>query len=252
MSPALVVVHCVTLVAFVATAGSHAQSGQTVPSSPEARQTARTDEDRAARMRYHFALVMDVHDAVVRGDLEVAQKHARALADAPDPPGLPAAAGPYVFAMHRAAGRAASEDDLDEVGAAAAAMLAACGDCHRAVGTMPVIPGPVASAVGGKVGHMLEHKRAVDLMAQGLVAPSTSTWRQGATALQAAPLRGRDLPRDPKLTREIREFEERVHELAERGKAAADTRSRIYVYGEVIESCGACHSLHANVWGPDR
>ena len=251
MKPALVVVQSVLLACFASAAGSRAKSAA-APDRPADAQPVTSDADRAAFMRQHFGLVMDVHNAVLRGDLDTARKQARTLADSPDPTGLPDAAAPYIVVMHRAAGRAAAEDELDDVSSATAAMLAACGDCHRAVGTMPAAPVPTSPEVGGAVGHMLTHKRAIDLMLQGLVIPSTTAWAEGARTLQSVPLHRRDLPRDPKLTQAILEFEEDVHELAEDAAKASDTRSRIYVYSELIESCGECHSLHPNVWGPGR
>ena len=252
MKPALVVVQGVLLGCFATAAASRAQSVGAPDRPADARPPVRSGADRAAFMRQHFGLVMDVHDAVLRGDLDTARKQARTLADSPDPKGLPDAAAPYIVVMHRAAGRAASEDELDDVSSATAAMLAACGDCHRAVGTMPATPVPTSPEVGGAVGHMLTHKRAIDLMLQGLVIPSTTAWAEGARTLQSAPLHRRDLPRDPKLTQAILEFEADVHELAEDAAKASDTRSRIYVYSELIQSCGECHSLHPNVWGPGR
>jgi cytochrome c553 len=208
--------------------------------------------DRAAFMQQHFALVTAVHDAVIHGDVQTARKQARALADRPDPQDLPAAAAPYVKDMKRAAARVAGAADLEDAAAATSSMLATCGDCHRAVGTMPARPLPSFPAVGGTVGHMLEHRAAVDLMVQGLTVPSTSLWQQGAEGLRSAALRRGELPRDPKLTKEILATEKWVHELAESARQASDTRARIYVYSELIESCGTCHALHGNVWGPER
>ncbi len=60
------------------------------------------------------------------------------------------------------------------------------------------------------------------------------------------------MPRDAKLTSDILENEKRVHTLAERGLQASDTRSRIYVYSELLQSCASCHTLHGNVWGPAK
>jgi cytochrome c553 len=221
-----------------------------VPPASAPQRPLTSDGDRAAFMRHHFGEVMAVHYALVAGDLEEARKHARVLADSPDPQNLPPAAGPYVTVLHRAAGRAASADELDDVASASAAMLAACGDCHRAVGVMPAMPPTAGTEVGGLVGHMLEHQRAVDLMVQGLTVPSATAWREGTRLLLSAPLRKGDLPRDSRLTHEVVELEERIHELADRGGRADDQRSRIYVYSELTQSCAACHGLHAKIWGP--
>lgn len=249
MRPSSVVIPLAILTLTGAAAFPRAQPAQDAPSAARA---AQDPADRAAFMRQHFGLVMDVHHAVVSGDIDDATKHAQALANQPDPPGLGPAARPYITVMHRAASRAAREDDLDDVASATAAMLAACGDCHRAVGVMPAPPQPVTPGVGGRVGHMLAHEQAIDLMLQGLTVPSASAWKEGAAHLETAPLRRRDLPADRKLDREVMELEEEIHELAERAIEADDTRSRVYVYSELIQSCGTCHALHPGVWGPEK
>lgn len=214
-----------------------------VPLSPE----------RAAFMRTHFNSVLALHEAVIRGDLQTAKTHARDIANRHEPQELPAAADPYMDVMRRTAARAAAEDELDDIAAMSASMLAACGDCHRAVGVMPAPPVVATPRVsGGAVGHMLDHKRAVDLMVQGLTVPSESRWVEGAKGLEAAPLHRSDLPRDATLTREIVDLERQVHQLAQRAREHTDARSRIYYYSEIVQSCGTCHALHGNVWGPDK
>ena len=223
-----------------------------LPSKIQAPPSLAPRADRAAFMQQHFVSVMNVHDAVIRGDLKIARAEARAIASRPAPPGLPEAAGPYLAAMKLSAGRAAADEDLEDVAAFTASMLATCGDCHRAVGTMPAVAPPASSAIGGMVGHMLAHKAAADLMAQGLTVPSTSAWDEGVRQLRSAPLRRGALPNDPKLTKDILDNEKRVHSLAERGLEASDARSRIYVYSELLQSCASCHALHRNVWGPTK
>lgn len=250
MIKAAVIAPACAVLALAAFAASRAPSGV---SARERQQTAAEPKSpTAAYMRHHFEMVTDVHDAVISGDLEDARRHARALADQSDPAGMPAGATPYLFVLRRAAGRAASARETDDVAAASAAMLAACGDCHRAVGTMPAMPRTASPEVGGLVGHMLAHEAAADLMVQGLIVPSASLWMEGARALDRAPLRRRDLPYDRKLTREVAAQEERVHELTARAREAPDQRSRLYVYSELMQTCSACHGLHGGVWGPDR
>jgi mono/diheme cytochrome c family protein len=251
MKPKVVAVHLCVWVLLSTTASRQAlpQSAPDTPSQSRPSSVA-SDAGRAAFMQHHFGLVTAVHDALIAGDLQLVRQHASQLENAADPTGLPASAGPYVTVMHRAAGRAAAADDLEDAASATSAMLAACGDCHRAVGTMPALPTPSPPAMGGVVGHMLQHSRAMDSLAQGLIVPSTSAWQVGATALESAPLRKRELPRDAKLTREILETEQWIHDLAGRAKESTETRSRIYVYSELLESCATCHALHGKVWGP--
>ena len=241
-----------SLLALAIAGGAYAGVRAGAVSATQAQPPLTSRADRAAFMQQHFASVMKLHEAVIRGDLKTARTEARAIADRRDPPDLPKAGAPYVESMRRAAARAAADEELEDVAASTAGMLATCGDCHRAVGTMPAPSLPASTGVGGRVGHMLAHKAAVDLMVQGLTVPSTSAWSQGAERLLSAPLRRSEMPKDPKLTREILEHEKRVHTLAERAAVAPDVRSRIYVYSELIQSCATCHTLHGNIWGPHK
>ena len=99
---------------------------------------------------------------------------------------------------------------------------------------------------------MLEHQRAADEMMQGLFIPSETQWTQGATRFAAAPLQRQDLPRDPKLTPEIRKTEQQVHQLAERALKATAWKDRGDIYAQMLTTCASCHSLHGVVWGPRR
>jgi hypothetical protein len=218
-----------------------AQSGTRTPSA-----------DRAGLMQHHFALATAVHDAVIRGDLQTARAQARALADAPAPADLPASAGPFLERMQNAARRGAGSTTLQEIAWSASAMLGACGGCHRAVGTMPAVASAPVRNVGGTVGHMVAHKAAVDQLVEGLIIPSTTAWNAGADALRTAPLRRKELPADPKLTKEILAGEGQIHALAERARQATEPHVRVELYGEIIQNCSSCHALHANVWGPNK
>ncbi len=230
----------------------YAQLAVSANTAAQAPQPLASHPDRAAFMQRHFASVMRVHEAVIRGDLAKARGEARSVADRSDPGDLPPAARPYLQSMQTAAARITGDSTLEDIAASTAAMLAACGDCHRAAGTMPATAPPSTSELGGGVGHMLAHKAAADLMLQGLTVPSTSSWNEGVKQLAAAPLRKNQMPSDPKLTKQILANETRVHELAERGLDADDVRSRIYVYSELVQTCANCHSLHGKVWGPGK
>jgi cytochrome c553 len=139
---------------------------------------------------------------------------------------------------------------LGEAAAPVATMLSQCGQCHRTVG---VFPGPSTRNypdVGGIVGHMLTHQRAVDELLQGLLIPSDSRWAQGAELLRTAELSRSDLPPDPKLTPELRRAEAAVHALADRAATATTAGDRAAVYVELATTCAQCHSLHRQIWGP--
>jgi hypothetical protein len=116
--------------------------------------------DHAAFMQQHDRTAAAVHQALIRGDLQTAKDQSRTLANRPGPADLPVAAVPYVAAMKQHAERVAAEPTIPKAAVAYASLLASCGDCHRALGTMPAHPPPRAVAVGGGVGHMLTHERA--------------------------------------------------------------------------------------------
>jgi hypothetical protein len=205
----------------------------------------------------HYADALRAHDAVIRGDLTDVRAAAQQLRAAPDPAisakGLtPEKVLPYTTALRQAADRAAQASDLTAAATSVAGMLGACGDCHRGAGTMPAMASRPAPTVGETVGHMLEHEQASQLLMQGLVVPSNVAWKDGADALRSAPIARGKLPKDPKLTAQLMEGEQRLHQLADRALSMTDTADRVAIYGEMIGTCAACHSLHPNVWGPPK
>lgn len=180
------------------------------------------------------------------------RKSLRSIAGRAAPTGLPDAATAYALTMKAAAGEVAASSSVTAAALATASMFATCGTCHRAVGTMPALPVPTRPAVGGAVGHMLEHQRALDQMLQGLVIPSTESWQQGARALATAPLHVSELPRDPKLTPAFTRVEGDVHRLAADAIAATGTEARSRIYGSLMGKCAECHGLHRRIWGPGK
>jgi len=244
--PRTLILFTVLTVTGASVVSSHGRSlrgtSQQVKSMPE----------RLAQMQHHFAQVGLLHEAVIRGDLRGLRDPAKRLANVEQPPNVAPAAARHVLAIQAAARRAADARDLATAASATASMLLSCGNCHREIGTMPVPVTPKRAEVGGLVGHMLEHQRAVDEMLEGLFIPSESQWIRGATRFRAAPLPRRSLPRDRKLTREILLAEERVHQLADRAIDAGGWNDRAEIYAGVLTTCASCHSLHNVVWGPRR
>jgi cytochrome c553 len=204
----------------------------------------------AEHMREHFARVHEVEAAVIRGDLESVKAPADWLASHDPSKELDKASASQVATMRDAARRAADARDLLSAANATAAMLAACGDCHRAAGARPAPVVPDVPPVGGTVGHMLQHQHAVDQLADGLIIPSADMWSRGAEELKASPLRASELPRDQKLTREIAAAEDRIHVLADQAAKATEEQARVTTYAQIIATCAQCHGLHGRVWGP--
>jgi mono/diheme cytochrome c family protein len=221
---------------------ARAQRQQSVPSTPE----------RLAAMRHHFVQVTLIHEAIIRGDRPAISGPAWELARMPMPPGTPPLTAPFVARIGSAAARAAGAPDLASAAAATTEMLLQCGECHRAAGILPAPSTTKRPEVGGIVGHMLEHQRAVDELLQGLVVPSLSQWRQGVERLKVAPLKPGDYPPDRALTNDLKRADARVHQIADRAARAADAPARAAVYADLLTTCAQCHGLHRRVWGPGR
>jgi cytochrome c553 len=233
-----------TLAAAVAGAGSlrAAQAEQSLPSMPA----------RLAEMQHHYLQVTLIHEAIIRGDLPAVQSPARELAAMPAPVNTPPRTAPFAKAIAAAAELAAGAQTLSSAASAATLMLLQCGECHRAAGVLPAPSTPRRPDLGGLVGHMLEHQRAVDEMLQGLLMPSVSRWAQGTARLKTAPLRPDQFPRDPRLPNELTRTDALVHEIGGRAAQATDAPTRATVYGDLLTTCAECHGLHREIWGPKR
>lgn len=162
--------------------------------------------------------------------------------------GLPVSA--FILAeIRNAALGVASTDDIGNAAVATASMVVACGSCHAASGASPkmpdVTPVPTTEAAPS---HMRQHQQAVDLMYEGLIAPSDELWTRGAELLKASPLAEADLPQE--LSADVQASEGRVHEMADRAIAAVDSGAKVAIYGEIIAGCASCHGKHGKVWGP--
>jgi hypothetical protein len=236
----LVVATAVAALSAAAARASRAPSQAQVP----------PDAQRAAHMRVHFSQVMTAHEAVIRGDLAAVRAPAAWLAEHETPASLPDGSAPFVAEMRRAARRTAEAPTVFQAALGVADMLKTCGDCHRAVGATPAVA-PVGGAESRDVaGHMRAHQQSADQMLQGLIVPSSASWREGADGFNAAPLRPKTLRKDPKLTRELVASEARIHQLADQAGRAEAAGARAVFYGQIIARCADCHALHPTAWGP--
>lgn len=221
------------------------------PAEPAAAPAPPAASEASKHMHEHLARITDIQQAVIRGDLEAANGPAQWLADHEPPAGLPATVTGELANMKRTSSMVVDAATIQNAGTATAQLLAACGTCHmktNAVVKFEDLPKPPSGA--GVPAHMLEHQWAMDLMMQGLVGPSEMKWRQGAEALNVAPMAAADLPKDEKLTDEIKAFEQKVHAWADKAVNAGDMGSRVAIYGEVTAGCASCHGLHGKSWGP--
>jgi len=220
------------------------------PAMFQTEQSPPTSPVRRAQMDGHYRAVVRVYDAVIAGDLEAARTAAIDIWGMPTPSGMPAGGVQIADWVQRQGRRVAQATSLDEAARASAAMLTLCGDCHATVGVRIATAEPPRPDVGGIVGHMLGHQRAVEALVEGLVAPSSMRWRAGADLLGELPLDSDELPDDPGLTAAVRRAEAEVHAVSVDAIAAPDNTTRTAVFGRLIGTCAGCHQLHAGTWGP--
>ena len=98
---------------------------------------------------------------------------------------------------------------------------------------------------------MLEHQRALDELALGLLTPSDSEWNQGAGRLLVAALRSGDLPPDPKTCDGEHQTGRNAGPPACRARRSGQTtETRSAAYASILATCADCHGLHRIVWGP--
>ncbi len=246
LSSALAVVCFSTLLAGPGGSASAPAPATTGPAAQAA-------QDRAGHMDKHFTEVALIEQAVVRGDLDAVRDPARWIFEHEEVAGLAASQAPVsqVGLMRSAAKTALEASQLEAAASATGAMVTACGTCHKEVGVHPKMttlaqPAPAA----GVKPHMLEHQWAVDMMQRGLVGPSDDLWTQGAERLKRSPLASKEFPKDPKLTAEVVALESHVQAIAQKATKTPDPGGRARAYGEILATCGGCHSLHGRVWGP--
>jgi cytochrome c553 len=220
--------------------------------APQQTKSLASAPERLSEMRHHFSDVVLVHEAVIRGDLPAVRAPAMRVTAAGVPTGVPDSATLFVVALRQAGQRAADATSLADAAKATVAMVGECAKCHRTVGVFPAVTLRKTPQVGGIVGHMLEHQLATDDMLLGLMVPSPVQWRSGAEQLRVAPLRTNQLPRDPKMTKWVREADVRLHAIADRASRADTDEARASAYVELMTTCAQCHSAHSKVWGPGR
>lgn len=205
---------------------------------------------RVAEMQYHFTDVSLVHEAIIRGELTAVLAPARRLSTVPAPARMPESSRRFVEAIRLAGQRIVQAPTIENATVEVTRMLRQCGACHQSMSVFPARRTPARPDVGGIVGHMLEHQRALDELLIGLVVPSDGRWKDGAARLGTAELRPENWPAGRELTAEVKQAEQAVHSLALEARKATAPLEQATVYAKLLLTCASCHGLHARIWGP--
>ncbi len=200
------------------------------------------DANVPTHMRYHHDAMLKIQSGVIAGLLSDTRQPARWLMQHQPPAGLPARTEGYVDAMRTAARDMLNAQDVVSAARAFSRMGLACGDCHDSNNisvefeTVELPPG-----VGNPKEHMQRHKWAADRILEGLVGPSSVSWRRGAGLLSEAPLHLEALGAeagDDLLLGNTR----RIHQLAVHAKAVSEPIERADIFAELLANCAACHT----------
>ena len=211
--------------------------------------SAQDDKAQIQKMHDNLEQVATLDYAVIRGDLEDASAAAKALAGM-SATGLPATYEQYIKEIRTAATAAAGATELSAAAAAAGTLQAACGNCHAATGHTVKLAADakVEGAISTRT-RMREHAWSVDALAKGLQGPSDELWKKGAKSMKDSRTMKVEM-KDAQLATELNEVGETFKSLAGKAQQAKDTTAKAAVYGEILTTCGHCHSLQGRVFGP--
>ena len=197
-----------------------------------------------AHMYAHFDRAGEVHDALVRGDMEVARSAAEWLASHPETRALPEGSAPFGAEMVGLARRVQNAESIETAAAAAAQMGRSCGDCHRRYEVSPrFLVGTAAPSGDGPKAQMARHIWAAERMWEGLLGPEDFAWNSGAASLKEGWLSPGEVVADPEDGQRVKDLVRQVYMLGTRAEAAETPEARAEIYGEFLNTCIGCHSL---------
>jgi cytochrome c553 len=202
-------------------------------------------------VRYHmhenFGMLRSIELLLVHGKLDDGKVLARAIAEAPEDPGMQAFAKRSAAVREQAAALVAAPS-VDEALRREAKLAAACADCHVDAGVLPEFANPPRLPPDGDTvkSRMARHVWASDRLWEGMVGNSDEQWRAGLDVLAAAPFPWSAAEGDRVA------LAKRLQQLATDAKqtqSGDQLRDRARAYGEILTTCAACHSAKTSPRG---
>lgn len=226
--------------------------------SPE---TSKTPEGFEKVMQEHAGLSVVARNALIRGNLAVAQQSMRKLAFFMEHVPFPEEGREYARITRELATEVREAADLEEACMAFARLSNACGQCHHALDQGPAIKlDPTPDGEDLKM-HMRRHYWAVERMWEALLSDSTTAFQAAAGMLAESPLHGPNAPHaasPPGTTRLAYEVHDLAFAAAVEGRAREDeyvpkpgerleskptTRGQAEIFGRLLSACSQCHNL---------
>jgi hypothetical protein len=183
-------------------------------------------------MRGHYDDSVRMRQAIVAGKLDDFQRVAAHVAEDDWSPRLRPGYVPFVSAMRDVASHAEHTTSLVTAAMDLGKLGDSCAACHLKFGgpSGPIEPTPVAENTDPT---MFDHAFATDLLWDGLILPSDSSWSMGASIIIEAPPLASDAP-------EVATAAEHLRALA-RDAVVAEAPQRSQMFGSMLLTCAACH-----------
>jgi cytochrome c553 len=217
---------------------------RTSPTIDPAPPQQRFERDMMTRLHMHasFDTARAIERLLIRGRVDDARYFARSLASEPDAPGLEPWAKQIALVRERAAA-VASAPGIDQACRREAQLAAACAGCHADAGAQPEFRSPPALPAESQTvaGRMARHQWAADRIWEGMIGDSDEAWRAGLDVLAMTPLAF------PQIDSDRVGLALRLQQLADQARhpVTNDLVERARLYGEILVTCEACHSLTA-------
>ena len=200
----------------------------------------RFERDMMVRFHMHqsFDLLRAIEKLLLRGNLEDARAFARAIADAPDEPGLAPWAKQATLVRERAAALA-DASTVEEACRREARLAEACAGCHADAGAVPELRSPGRPPPDHPTldARMARHVWAAGRLWEGIVVGNASSWRDGLDVLAATPL--------PATRANHAALGRQLQQLADQARQRRHTDTatdRARAYGEILATCAGCHT----------
>jgi cytochrome c553 len=233
----------IAAICLLAAAGC--QSARAIPApppepEPEPPPQLRFERDMIVRFHMHqsFDLLRAIEKLLVRGNLGDARAFARAIAEAPEAPGLAPWARHAALVRERAAALAAAAT-IEDACRREAELAEACAGCHADAGVVPEFrpprtPPPDQPTIDAR---MARHLWATDRLWEGVVGGAEDAWLAGLDVLAATPL-----PSPHGAREELGRRLQQLADQARRGRGMDPPAERARAYGEILVVCAGCHA----------
>lgn len=203
---------------------------------------ARFEHDMMVRFHMHenFDLLRAIQKLLLRGKREDAVALARAIAEAPDEPGL-GELEVHAVRVRDLAAALARAPNIDEACAREARLAVACSGCHVATGVVPVLSTvpPLPPDKPTLEARMARHVWATDRLWEGAVGGGDEPWIKGLQVLAAAPIPFRASMDDrAALAKQL----QRLATTALKRKTTDTWNERARAYGDILTVCATCHT----------